>query len=330
MIKVGLLDPSLRDNNGTISTNIGDVIIYDAVIKVLDDVFKNYDLIRVSTHSNPDRKLLRNLSHCDVQIIGGTNLFSSDIKSYNQWKFERKLIDKLLFPIKNIVSLGVGWWQYQSTPTVYTTNYYKKSLSSHFNHSVRDSYTEEKMCEMGFYNVINTSCPTLWNLSGIALNRKTTKKQDCVFTLTDYKPLVDTDSRLLEKLLENFSGKLYFFVQGLKDIEYINSLGIYTKNKSRFDFLSTLEEYNSVLKNDVLFVGTRLHAGARALQNKIETFIFEVDNRTTEIRKDTNFPSVERGNFEALQRWLDGEKVFSLMKINEEKIKLWRNQFANL
>lgn len=328
MIKIGLLDPSLQDNNGTISTNIGDVIIYDAVIKVLDDVFKNYDLIRVSTHSNPDRKALKNLSHCDVQIIGGTNLLSSDIKSYNQWKFERRLIDKLLFPVKNIVSLGVGWWQYQSEPTDYTANYYKKLLSSHFNHSVRDSYTEKKMCKMGFNNVINTSCPTLWGLSGMELNRKITKKQDCVFTLTDYKPSVELDTKLLEKLFENFSGKLHYFAQGTKDIEYLNSLEIFQKNKNRFDFLLSLSEYNEILKTDIVFVGTRLHAGARALQKNIDTIVFEVDNRTKEISRDTNYPSIDRQDFELLQKWLDGEPVFNNLKIDEENINKWKTQFT--
>jgi polysaccharide pyruvyl transferase WcaK-like protein len=235
----------------------------------------------------------------------------------------------MFLPIKNIITLGVGWWQYQAAPTSHTIRYYKNLLSSSLLHSVRDSYTQSKMLEMGFSNVINTTCPTLWGLSGMNVNRKNTKKQDCVFTLTDYNPSEVLDTKLLEILLDNFSGKLYFFAQGSKDLEYINSLEFYKKNKGRFDMISTLVDYNYILKTEVVFVGTRLHAGARALQNGVDTLVVEVDNRTTEIRKDTNYPSIERDNFKTLQKWLDGETVFDNLQIDANSINTWKSQFIN-
>lgn len=328
MVKIGLLDPSIQDNNGVISTNTGDVIIYDAIIKVLDNTFKDYNLIRVSTHTNPDRKLLKELSLCEIQIIGGTNLLSSNIYEYNQWRFERSIIERIIYPIKNIVTLGVGWWQYQQHPTKKTTRYYRNTLSSNYIHSVRDSYTKDKLIEMGINNVINTSCPTLWELSGLDVNRKSDNLKDCVFTLTDYNTSIENDTNLIKLLISNFSGKLFLFTQGSKDIEYVESLDIYKENKHKFEIIYSLPEYNELLDSgDVIYIGTRLHAGARALQKNVEALVLEVDNRAKEISRDTNFPSIKRNDLTTLQKWLNGDKIFSNMKLDNNSIKKWMNQF---
>jgi len=328
MIKIGLLDPSLQDNSGNQSTNTGDIIIYDAVIKVLDKIFNNYDLVRVSTHTNPNSKLLKELGLCDIQIIGGTNLLSSNIDEYNQWEFKRSIIDKIFHPIKNIVTLGVGWWQYQQKPTEKTAKYYRNTLSTKYIHSVRDNYTKDKLIGMGINNVINTSCPTLWELSGLDVNRKSDSLKDCVFTLTDYNTSVENDTNLIKLLIRNFSGKLYLFAQGSKDIEYVESLDIYKENKYKFEIVNSLPEYNKLLEEgDITYIGTRLHAGARALQKNIEALVLEVDNRAKEISRDTNFPSIERNDLTTLQKWLDGERIFSNMKLDNDSIKKWMNQF---
>ncbi|MDR2994466.1 MAG: polysaccharide pyruvyl transferase family protein [Bacillus cereus] len=329
MFKIGLLDPSLWDNNGNYSPNTGDIIIYDAVIKVLDDVFKDYDLIRVSTHTNPDNKLLKKLSLSDIQIIGGTNLLSSNIEEYNQWKFERTFFSKVLYPVKNIITLGVGWWQYQQEPTDKTKKYYKSILNTHYAHSVRDSYTKDKLIAMGINNVINTSCPTMWELFGRDVNKKSGNSKNCVFTLTDYNTSVENDTNLIKLLIENFSEKLLFFAQGSKDIEYIKSLDIYKANKDKFQFINSLTEYNKLLENgNITYIGTRLHAGARALQKEVDALVLQVDNRAKEITLDTNFPSIERNNLKLLQKWLNGDQIFSKMTIDTDNIKKWKEQFS--
>lgn len=328
MIKIGLLDPSLWDNKGNRSPNTGDIIIYDAVIKVLDNIFSEYDLIRVSTHTNPNGKLLKGLSSCDIQIIGGTNLLSSNIQEYNQWKFERSFLNKIFYPVKNIITLGVGWWQYQEAPTATTTKYYKETLSDNYVHSVRDNYTKEKLAGMGINNVINTTCPTLWDLSGKEVNRKSEESKNCVFTLTDYYTSIENDSNLIQVLLNNFSEYLYFFAQGSGDIKYLKSLDIYKTNQHRFKFINTLTEYNTILEDgDIVYIGTRLHAGARALQKNVDALVLQVDNRAREISMDTNFPSIERNDLITLQSWLNGDEIFPKMKIDIDSIQKWMGQF---
>jgi len=328
MIKIGLLDPSLMDNNGNVSSNLGDVIIFDAVINALNDIFEEYILIRVSTHINPSRENLRKLSKCDYIFIGGTNLLSSNIQEYNQWEFELKKIISFLFPLKNITLLGVGWWQYQDLPTEFTKARYKNILKSKFIHSVRDSYTKNMLVQCGVSNVLNTTCPTLWGLNDIDLNRSNLQINKCVFTLTDYNKSLELDESLIEMILNYFTEDIYFFAQGLFDKEYLSSLPIYKKNINRIHILEQLNVYNELLRDDVVYIGTRLHGGARAIQMNKESIVLQVDNRTTEISNDTNFPSVKRTDLLTVSKWIEGDNIFSPMKIDLNSVNIWKKQFC--
>jgi polysaccharide pyruvyl transferase WcaK-like protein len=326
---IGLLDPSLKDNEGSKSTNLGDIIIYDSVINILHELFGKIEIVRVSTHCNPTAKLLHKLNQCPFVFIGGTNLLSSDIKQYNQWKYERPVWAKMLYPCKNIILFGVGWWQYQPTPTIFTKKYYLKVLKTRYIHSVRDSYTLIKLNEIGFKNVINTSCPTIWGLDGRELNRKDTRIQNCVFTLTDYSPSPEKDQFFFKLLLQKFSGELFFFAQGNDDIQYLESLPLVKKNWNKIRIISSIQDYNQLLQTDIVFIGTRMHGGARALQKNKDALVLEIDNRSREISQDTNFPSIKRGDMNTLSRWIDGEYVFNPMRINIDSIQKWKAQFFN-
>jgi polysaccharide pyruvyl transferase WcaK-like protein len=326
-MKIGLFDPSLKNNFGQQSTNSGDAIISDAVVEIISNVFHLYDLFRVSTHCSPSIKIVKELNHCDHVFVGGSNLLSSDIATYNQWKLNNSFLAQLLYPNKRNILLGVGWWQYQDYITPATCKYYRKHLNHKNLHSVRDSYTRDKMQLMGFDNVINTSCPTLWNLHNKETNRKKMNINDCIFTLTDYAPNPDSDTVLIETILNSFSGHIYFFVQGTQDEEYLKSLSIFNKNRYKFHLIYTLQEFNEILKTDIVFIGTRLHGGARALQLNVETIILEVDNRSTEIRKDINLPSIDRQDNVTLKKWINGEHVFRPIFLDTNSIQKWKAQF---
>lgn len=47
---ITLLDPSLNDNNGTPALNLGDIIIYDSVKKILAELFPAIEVVRLSSH----------------------------------------------------------------------------------------------------------------------------------------------------------------------------------------------------------------------------------------------------------------------------------------
>src|SRR5690606_5847264 len=85
-------------------------------------------------------------------------------------------------------------------------------------------YTLRKLNEVGVKNVVNTGCPTVWELNEPHLSQINPKKRDIVVTtLTDYLRDTDRDRQLLETLKRNYR-EVYVWIQGSKDQAYIESL----------------------------------------------------------------------------------------------------------
>jgi len=237
MKKVILFDPGLRDNDGNSSQNLGDLIIKEAVKKQLTSVLKTEELISISTHVPISSKEKELLKKADLIFVGGSNLLSSDLKKYNQWKNSYK---RLLWevPIVNeAILFGVGWWQYQNPPTQFTSSFYKKLLNANVKHSVRDGYTKTMLEKAGITNVINTTCPTIWELDGVSTDRIYKDDSDLLFMLTDYHPNEKVDNKLLELFLKHFKKDIYYFPQGDGDKVYLESLEVYKKNMDRFKIM---------------------------------------------------------------------------------------------
>jgi len=224
--------------------------------------------------------------------------------------------------------MGVGWWQYQYDPTWITTRYYRYILHPDIFHSVRDSYTEAKMVKMGFRNVINTGCPTAWNLTKEFCKTISTRKSDAVlFTLTEYKKDYFNDMKLIALLRKNYK-QLYFWAQGFFDVEYINDLLSNTKHDIKF-IGANLFQLKEFMKNtDFDCIGTRLHGGILSLNYRKKTMIIGVDNRANEMKKDINLPVVPRGDLKGLQSFIDGEYSTDI-SLKSENISFWRNQFVD-
>jgi len=330
MSKIGLFDPSLKDNNREPSVNLGDIIISKSIEKCLNEMFSNSEVIRISSHVLPSKKEFNILNECELIFIGGTNILSSEINKYNQWKVLKNKFNGLFssVPIENIILLGVGWWQYQSSPEYNTKKFYEKILSKNKFHSVRDKYTLKMLESIDINNVLNTSCPTTWELNGQEINRKLIK-ENCLFTITDYMKDVESDNSLIQIILDSYSGKIFFFPQGTGDVNYITLLSSFKKNKERITVLNrTIDEFEECLTfADVDYVGTRLHAGINALQLKKNSLILSVDNRATEMAKDISLPVVSRKDLKMIRKWINGDNVFSNIKIPIESITLWKNQF---
>ena len=73
----------------------------------------------------------------------------SDIRKYRQWDLSFCNIMRL----KGLVLMGCGWWQYEHADTTpYTRWALHKVLSDKYLHSVRDSYTEKRLKDIGIDN----------------------------------------------------------------------------------------------------------------------------------------------------------------------------------
>jgi hypothetical protein len=151
-----------------------------------------------------------------------------------------------------------------------------------------------------------------------------TKGTSAVTTLTHYLRDLEADTQLFKVLQASYK-HLYFWPQQSEDAEYFSSLNI-----SGVKIVPpSLARYDNFLEHeDVDFIGTRLHGGIRALQKQKRTLILAVDNRATEILKDTNLPVVQRDNIAAIEQFI-GTKQACKITLPTEKIAQWKAQFSS-
>lgn len=299
--------------------NLGNQIIMDSIQKELDDMFKDKFQYNI-----PYQQITKNLKKClsqsDYVFFGGTNSLTSFMNKYKQWDIN---LYKTSY-VKNVIMMGIGWWQYQNEPNLYTKLVLKRALSKDFYHSVRDSYTEEKLRNLGF-KVINTGCPTTWRLNKENLKKinNTQKSESVILTFTDYNQDYENDKKMFEICKEKYK-KLFIWPQGVGDLKYIKSID--TKGKAKI-INPNLRAYDYVLKNENIdYIGTRLHAGIRALQNNVRAYFIAIDNRTIEIGNDIKIPYLKRKNILELYDIID-LKYNSNFNINYKAIERWKNQF---
>ncbi|WP_165396857.1 polysaccharide pyruvyl transferase family protein [Sphaerotilus mobilis] len=316
---VALFDTSVA------SENVGDFIIMDAVNLELSGLLTRHQTITLPTHDSIGKVGRNIVQRSDFSVIGGTNILSSHLRQYRQWKFGALDIPLL----RDVVLMGVGWWQYQDKPDWLSALFYRKALSRRHLHSVRDSYAEEKLRSIGIENVINTGCPTMWRLDpdhcrAIPLG----KAAQVVFTITDYKPNLDRDRALIRQLTASYQ-TIFFWPQGSGDLRYLASL--IDVHASNIKVLSpSLASFNGVLDGgNIDYVGTRLHAGIRALQRRVRAMIISVDNRATEKQRDFGLPVIEGDQVGILADILKQERA-TAVRLPQEEIARWKQQFKSV
>lgn len=303
--------------------NIGDEIIMDAVYNELYDVFKDDMFLRIPSHEVIGISSLSLIRNSVFGIVGGSNILSSAMNRYKQWKIT---LIQSYFIKQKVLLLGVGWRNYQNKPNFVTKLLLNQLLNRKYIHSVRDSYTEAKLKEQGFSNVLNTSCPTMWRLTTEHCAQIPQSKADTVvFTLTDYSKDINADVFLIETLLENYKN-VHYWVQSRKDLIYLNELNI---DIDKIKIISpSLRAYNNFLETtDCDYVGTRLHGGVRALQKKKRTIIIGVDNRAIEKKKDFNLTVIERHELNSDLKKLINSELKTDIKIPTDNIVKWKAQF---
>ncbi len=300
--------------------NVGDEIIMDCVNSQLRDMFKRTMFLRVPTHEKITKISYMRMKKTKLGFVGGTNLLASNMRyPINQWNIHIWNTKHL----NDVILMGVGSQNYGDKINLYTKYLYRKALSSNYIHSVRDSYTETILRKMGINNVINTGCPTLWSLTEDHCNNIPTKKsKNVICTFTDYNKDYNRDKQLSEILFKNYDN-VYCWIQGSSDYEYIKSIS------DKFILVDPhLEEYDKILASDIDldYVGTRLHAGIRAMQKGRRSIILSIDNRAREMGKDYNLNVIERHDIEMLDEYINKEFTTNV-KLKLENINKWKNQF---
>lgn len=319
-MKIGLFDPGIEDNHGTSSSNLGDLIIQAAVDRELKRTFGDAEIFRITTQAPVPRDYFPRMKECEHLLVGGTNLLSSFMREYKQWQ----ITWQDAWRIRRAILLGIGWWQYQPPPDRYTRFVLRGALSWGGLHSVRDEYTRRMLITAGIKNVINTGCPTMWPF--LEFDQSTVpvaKAPEVLLMLTDYYRAPEADKALVELLLASY-GKVYFWPQGRKDLEYMNEL-----NYPVVRLEHTMDSLNEFLRTGpvVDYVGTRLHGGVHCTLSRKRSLVLEIDNRAAEMGRDTGLAVVKRTDIEAIRKWIDEPRPCNI-RMNADAIQKWRSQFT--
>ena len=313
MTRVCLLDTYVG------SQNLGDGVIMDAVDGLVEELFPDSFRMRIPTHEFMLWSSYGILRQSDHIFVGGSNLLKSKMEWRNQWKLSP--LDGLF--LRNVTLVGCGWWHYQPPPTPYSRAMLRRVLSATRLHSVRDDYTRQQLGKAGLANVANTACPSMWRLTPAhcaAIPARRARR--VVTTMTGYNPDRAADRAVTELLLDRYE-EVWLWVQQPEDHAYSLEIG-----GGRLRFLPpTLEGYTRFLEDqDTDYVGSRLHGGIRALQRGRRTLILAVDNRATEISRDTGLPVQPRHALDAIAAWIDGAAP-TRIRLPEDAIARFKDQF---
>lgn len=314
MKRIVILDTWVND------TNQGNKIIMEAVGGVLRSMFPHDIIYHVPAleYIDAGQDLVKT---ADYIFLGGTNVLSSNMNRTSEWRL--RLRDVLW--LGNVVLLGVGWWQYQKKrPNLYTRVLLNQILSTGLYHSVRDSYTANKLRSMGF-SVLNTGCPTIWCLTESECAKiPQTKGRDVILTFTEYNKNANSDKLLYQILKRNYR-RVYFWPQQFGDYNYAKMI---CGNELAF-IDPSLEALDNFLENeDIDYCGTRLHAGIRALQHNRRAMIIGVDNRGIEMKEDFNLPVISRALIATNLEQMITSNWSTKIDLDTQAIASWKEQFT--
>lgn len=308
---LGWFDPSIG------SRNTGDEIIADAVEKELRLVAPMVTILRFPTQTWLSRQERKTLSACNHFIVGGTNLLNGNIPWYLQWKLDPQVVGAIS---GRTSLLGVGWWQYDNEPNALSEFLWKRILSKGA-HSVRDEYTQGILKSIGIAGEY-TACVTMWDL---APTTKFSEKRpsSVLMTVTDYHRDAVSDSKLIRGLRARYEN-VVAWPQSIRDVKYLQTL-----DRSMQLLDPKLSSFNDALKSGEFdYVGTRLHAGVRALQVGVKSTIVAVDNRAREIARSTGLPVIGRGLKVADWSLVDDRNELRLV-IPGQGVERWRESFEH-
>ena len=322
MKKIGILDTSI------LSFNLGDQIIMESTRKELHNVIKDSFVVNLPTHSPLFHKYefsIRKEDSLDYKFVCGTNLLEKNaFKRKKSWN----LFLSDTYYINDFILVGVGTDNTDVKANWYTKKFYKTALSNKIIHSTRDEKTKIFLNSMGI-EAINTGCATLWSLTkNFCSTIPKQKSEKVVFTLTDYCPDRKNDIEMI-KILNSKYSQIYYWIQGIHDKEYIESLNLDWELKKKIVYIGpSLNAYNDFLLNNICdYVGTRLHAGIKAMQCGKRSIIIGVDNRAKDMNETYHLNYIERKDISNdLANYIDSS-IETNVRIKEKNIKRFLDQF---
>ena len=136
----------------------------------------------------------------------------------------------------------------------------------------------------------------------------------------------EQDAQMLTMLQKHYR-EVYVWLQAVEDYACLRQMDArVTQNLHLIQ--PNLRDYTALLASGGIdYVGTRLHGGIHAMNMGCRSLMLAVDNRASEIAKDTNLPVLPRGgNLDVLE-----ERICSAWETQIDlpttAIRKWKNQF---
>lgn len=315
---VAVFDPSLATRNA------GDEIISDAARKQIRRVMPMAFQATIPTHERIGARSYRFSMQAKHSIVAGSNILSGHMMLDRQWRF--RPWDALF--VKDLILLGVGWRAYGQSRSTPSDMLMRKILSKDGFHSVRDEHTKTEMGKRGIKNVLNTACVTMWDLDLAGLAELPQKKSHRVLTTVNVGQKKAGEIEFLKLLCEEYD-EVFVWPQGIDDEFYVKDIIAQLPKVKKIG--ATLAAYDEMLADPqgIDFVGNRLHGGVRALQHMRRATILAVDNRASEIARDTNLPVISLADgIDAVRDAIRNPKPIEVT-LPTEQIAQWRGQFAD-
>jgi hypothetical protein len=311
MTKLVWLDPS-KEN-----VNAGDEVIAEAIGEI--GLPGLGTAARLTTHRLLKPRELKQLMAADVVIVGGTNILNSKLFMQRQWPLPPWQVAALR---AKTVFVGVGWWQYQDGISAHTKAILRYISHPHISHAVRDSYTQQKLKAIGVESFM-TSCPTLWNQHGCSQPGLGNSKA-VVATITDYYFQPEIDLSWIRQLADRFSEVLVVGMGPGDQKVFDERIAGANINWAGYGMtaLAALRTQTDV------HIGTRLHAGVYWNSLGGSSVILAVDNRATEIAKDTGLRVVDRRSFDLDSVVAAGES--GEIRLPVGAIEQWKRQWNSV
>ena len=312
------------------TSNNGDYIICESAKERLAPLLNKSFVMEFSSHLN-NLGILHYLfpsskysfaKNCDYKFILGTNLLTSNMfKSARQWPIvtmNRKIYH-------NSIMLGVGITYSDIEMDPFTRHMYSEILRKDIIHSVRDEKSKELLESINGIRALNTGCPTLWKLTPeVCAKIPQQKAKNVIVSVSGYKNQIDksADQKMVDILESNYED-VYLWVQTTDDELYYKSL----QHTKTYKAIYSLNQFELVCRNNnVDYVGTRLHGGILAMQNKVRSLIIEIDHRAKGFRIDNNINTVARESIEKLELIIN-DVIETNIILNMDAIKEWEYQF---
>lgn len=312
------------------SENCGDyVIMHYANLQMSKILPDSEQILHIPTHGWDEN--VENARRDVRKIACGTNLLPWDYEKDHALATPRTHLGNYAH---SVCLLAVGMREVQGQMrdfTPYTARFLRFLFDPNCLHSVRDEHTKQRLHAIGVDNVLNTACVTMWNLTEEFCESISRDRHDEVLTtITEYAQDPRQDKYMIETLLRNYD-RVHLWIQSVDDRPYLESLDI---DDSRLHLIDhSFEAFDSFVKQhseSIDYFGTRLHAGIHCLNHGIRSMIVSVDNRASDIARDTNLPVMPREDLQSsMQSWIDHSDPVRII-LPTDNIRKWKEQFRSL